>query len=76
MHIKCKIRLQSHEGYRFIATLFIFLSLINQETRVKEQLDNSQYGFRKGRSTQDIIFIVRQSIDKCISKNREIHIIN
>lgn len=39
----------------------------------QSQIEDNQRGFRKGRSTIDLIFIIRQINKKVLGKNKEIH---
>lgn len=48
------------------------------EKRLTEKLESSiedtQHGFRKGRTTEDLIFIIRQISDKLLRKGKEMHV--
>jgi hypothetical protein len=43
-------------------------------TQVKDTLEDSQYGFRKNRSIQEAIFVIRQLMEKTINFNKEMHL--
>lgn len=68
------------ENYRGITLTCIGGKVLARilEERIRIELDNTleetQYGFRKGRSTQDPIFIIRQATEKTISKGGELHV--
>ena len=41
---------------------------------MEDQLEEAQCGFRKGRSTQDLIFTFRQIMEKKIEYGKELHV--
>lgn len=42
--------------------------------KIEKTIEDTQCGFRGGRSTQDLIFVIRQACEKLINKNRDIHV--
>lgn len=53
----------------------VFARIIEERirNRIENTIEETQCGFRKGRSTQDLIFAIRQVSEKLINKGREIH---
>lgn len=54
----------------------IYARVIEQRIRerIEGKLEEVQCGFRKGRSTQDLIFTLRQINEKAIATNKQVHI--
>ena len=67
-------------NYRGITLLSIvaktFESILEKRLKkeTEHQLEESQCGFRKGRSTQDHIFTIKQMIEKSRIKNKEVYV--
>lgn len=67
------------ENYRGITLMSVpakvFARIIDKRirNRIENTIEETQCGFRKGRSAQDLIFTIRQVSEKLISKGREIH---
>jgi hypothetical protein len=54
----------------------IYTRILDSRLRaqVKDTLEGSQYGFRKNRSIQDAIFVIRQLMEKTINFDKEMHL--
>jgi hypothetical protein len=54
----------------------IYTRILDNRLReqVEDTLEDSQYGFRKNRSMQDAIFVIRQLTDKTINFDKEMHL--
>jgi hypothetical protein len=54
----------------------VFTRVIQKRLREKLEtaMEETQHGFRKGTSTQDPIFILRQTGEKLLRKGKEIHL--
>lgn len=67
-------------NYRGITLLSVVLKVYERilerrlRMRVEEQLEESQSGFRRGRSTQDHIFTLKQIIEKKLAKNQKVYL--
>ena len=67
----------NYRGITLTSTLGkVFTRIIENrlKERLEEALGETQHGFRKGRSTQDLILTMRQLNEKLLSINKEIHI--
>lgn len=66
-------------NYRGITLTNLLVKIIAKilERRIRKHLENtlekSEYGLKQNRSTQDTIFIIGQTIEKNINKNKDIH---
>ena len=67
-------------NYRAIALLsipgkvFLRVLLNRMKSKIEERLRESQYGFRQGRGTVDVIFIARQVMQKAQARKIDLHV--
>ena len=63
----------SYRGIKLLEhAMKVFERIIEKRARAKVKLDEMQFGFSPGKSTIDVILIVRQLQEKYLSKNKEL----